>query len=196
VNVSLNVDFEITNTEGEKITKNTPTAPSLPSGFKIAHININGLSCSKVEDVKYWIELEKFQVFCVTESKLNPNYDSGLFKVNGFNLVRLDREHKAGGGIVMYLNDEMAYSILDLELKFKGDVEILSIQCRKPYMKSMIFTTIYKPPNCDVSKFLLCFNELIRELEKYQSEYYILGDFNIDLNASSPQSKQGIAAYF
>ena len=66
----------------------------------IGHLNINSLRNKFVfvEDI-----IKLFDVFLVSESKLDHTFLSNQFRMNGYKIFRLDR-NRFGGGSILYIN--------------------------------------------------------------------------------------------
>ena len=72
----------------------------------IAQLNINGLA-SKFDDLKHLIAGNK-GILLIIESKLDNSYPPGQFNINGFsNPFRQDR-NEYGGGIMIYVREDVA----------------------------------------------------------------------------------------
>ena len=60
----------------------------------IDHLNINSFR-NKFAFVRHIIKL--FDEFLVSESKLDHTFPSNQFRINGYKIFRIDRNHFAGG---------------------------------------------------------------------------------------------------
>ena len=47
-----------------------------------------------------------FDVFLVSESKLDHIFPSNQFRINGYKIFRLDRK-RFGGGLIFYINENI-----------------------------------------------------------------------------------------
>lgn len=74
----------------------------------IACLNINSLQ-NKFEEVRLWLATNAFDIFSIQETKIDSICPSSQFHVDGFNFYRRDRA-KGGGGIVVYIRDNIATS--------------------------------------------------------------------------------------
>jgi hypothetical protein len=64
---------------------------STNKGFRIGHLNINGLS-NKIDDIKIMLTHSKLDILAISESKLNNDILDADISIPNFNLVRLDRD--------------------------------------------------------------------------------------------------------
>ena len=55
--------------------------------------------------------IKLFDVFLVSESKLDHTFPSKQFRINGYKIFRLDR-NRFGGGITLYINTDIPYKPL------------------------------------------------------------------------------------
>lgn len=153
----------------------------------IVHLNIRSLR-------KHWEEfnihlkehLGTIDVIILTEISIHEN-ENPLYKIEGYASEFYNRVNIKGGGIAIYVKNDIQYSILRKEqnsismhesmycvLNFKGDkINIL---------------VIYRPPDTNKDKFL-------RELEKdlgtcnERENLILVGDINIDTNKIYDQYK-------
>ena len=69
----------------------------------IGYLNINSFR-SKVVFVEDFIK--RFDLFLVSESKLDHTFPSNQFRINGYKIFRLDR-NCFGGGLIQYINENI-----------------------------------------------------------------------------------------
>ena len=78
------------------------------SNAVIGHLKINSFRNKFVfvEDI-----IKLFDVFLVSESKLDYTFPSNQFRINGYKIFRLDR-NRFGGGLILYINENIPYKPL------------------------------------------------------------------------------------
>ena len=136
----------------------------------------NALDCLKAD-----ISSLDIGVIMISETWLKKHHDSRLFSIPGFTLFRHDRERRRGGGVAIYIRDELGGSVFQDGDRDNPLLEILwitfDINGRKCY-----YGVIYHPPNPLYSK-----QEILDSLQKtvdqawsVSEEPFILlgGDFN------------------
>ena len=69
--------------------------------FFFCHFNVNSVM-NKFEGLEFLIK-DKFDIFLVSESKLDSSFPEAQFKVLGYRIFRQDRD-KYGGGLIFYIN--------------------------------------------------------------------------------------------
>ena len=110
----------------------------------------------------------------ITEAKLDSTvYDSEV-TVDGFNIVRNDR-NRNGGGVACYIRNNICFNRKNC---LSDNIENIFIDLLFPKTKPISVGIIYKPPS--QSQFL---QQIITEFEALDldNEIYVLGDFNINL---------------
>lgn len=77
------------------------------SSIQIAHVNINGIR-NKMDSIS--AELLKYDIICISETKLNNTVQTRDLELDGFRLpLRKDRQTNSGGGLIIYINNNIAY---------------------------------------------------------------------------------------
>ena len=125
-------------------------------GIKLVHQNIRGL-LSKKDILETLFTNEKF-IITLSETHI-ASVNSELFQIPGFKFVQKNRIAGEGGGVAMYLSD-------DLKWKRRTDLETDEIECIWVEVdifksKSFLVGCIYRPPD---------------------SSSYLRKDFNKNLN--------------
>ena len=69
----------------------------------IGYLNINSLMNKFVfvEDI-----IKLFDMFLVSESKLDHTFPNNQFRINGYKIFRLDRNH-FGGGLILHISENI-----------------------------------------------------------------------------------------
>ena len=142
-------------------------------GLHFMHLNINGL-LNKIDELRYIARSSNAAVIGITETKLgNTVYDSEV-TVDGYNIVRNDR-NRNGGGVACYIRNNICFNRKNC---LSDNIENIFIDLLFPKTKPISVGIIYKPPS--QSQFL---QQIITEFEALDldNEIYVLGDFNINL---------------
>lgn len=121
----------------------------------------------------------------ISETWLNPEIDSDLFKIEGYTFLRKDRGTR-GGGVGLFIKNEIKYSILQTN----NEIEQLWVSVKISNVMYLV-GVIYRPPNLECNTFLNSFeNTVVSELPNNFKNLYCLGDFNIDqLQLHNPATK-------
>lgn len=182
------VSFDLTEYLNKVILKNQ--LPLFMRGLSVGHLNINGIT-SKFEDIKSFLDKTNFHIFALTETKLEVLESSDPFQIHKYNFIRSDRirgkEH--GGGIGIYLRNDINYLPLTHEVTFPQSTEVYCIQCWPKHNKPFILVTIYNPPDACKTEFSYALNELFMVLIKHKLQVIVTGDLNIDLLENTKQTQ-------
>ena len=130
----------------------------------IGHLNINSFRNKFVflEDI-----MKLFDVFLVSESKLDHTFPSNQFRINGYNIFRLDR-NPFGGGLILYINENIPGKPLQEHVHLPN-FEVIAIEFYQNNQKWLLLG-LYKPPNQKTSDFLSLISDLF--LKNYDNVTY------------------------
>jgi exonuclease III len=121
----------------------------------------------------------QFEILAINESRLDNNITDNLIKIQGYTIVRKDRD-RHGGGVVFYIKNNIAFKVR-FDLCY-DDLETLTVEIEKPSQKYFLITTWYRPPSSEIS-IMSKFEQLLKNLEDCNKESIILGDFNCNILA-------------
>ena len=155
-------------------------------GIKLVHQNIRGLFGKRdMLQTLFTSEKSKF-ILTLSETHTNSTTNSELFKMPGFQFIRKDRPDGIGGGVAIYLSD-------DIKWKRRPDLETPEIECIWVEIeifkgKNFVVGCIYRPPdssnylNKEFNNFL---NEMLSKVNKISMETFLLGDINVNFLTKS-----------
>ena len=149
-------------------------------GLKIFHQNIRGLH-GKFDEVSDLLTNNRIDVLCLTELFLNKIISSTVFNIPGFTFLRKDRHRGSGGGVGIYIRQEINFTRRqDLE---DPEMESIFIEISAKNSKPFIIGCIYRPP--DSSKHLpknfgTILSTKLQKIDDEKKETIIVGDLNID----------------
>ena len=144
-----------------------------PKNLIIGHLNINSLR-NKFESLKSIIS-PIFDIFLVSETKIDESFPKTQFSINGYRMFRKDR-NRFGGGLCVYVRENIASSQLCLHSDIETEAIYLEINIR---LRKWLLVGLYKPPNQNNSLFL---EKMSKNLSIYLDSYEnitLLGDFNM-----------------
>ena len=130
--------------------------------------NINSL-LPKIDELRYIAKNSNVAVIGISETKLdNTVYNSGV-AVDGYNIVRNDRNRK-GGGVACYIRNNICFN---LKSCLSNNIENIFIDLLFSKTKPITIGVIYKRPN--QTRFL---EQIITEFETLDlnDEHYVLED--------------------
>ena len=147
-------------------------------GLHFIHININSL-LPKIEELRRIACLSNAAVIGISESKLDNSIFDSEIEIDGYNILRFDR-NRHGGGVACYVRNDLSFTKRNY---FPHDIETIFIEIFLPKTKPMTVGIVYRPPSH--TSFLETMNEHFYKLDTINKETYILGDFNINLYLSN-----------
>lgn len=116
--------------------------------------------------------------------------DIDQFTIPGYRTFSKIRSKGQGGGVGFYLNEKFDAKIIDnLSVFHEGIFESLAIEIQLQQKKKAVFVSLYRPNTSIVGHstseqknlFLSYFEQLLLKLKKYDSNFYIFTDANLNL---------------
>ena len=155
------------------------------TSMKIAHSDINGLR-NKIDDIS--VNLSDFDVTCIclSETKLNDHIATKKLMIDSYhNPIRKDRNINNGGGLMVYIKNDIFYKHRpDLE---NAELENIWLEIRSLKNKYLL-CHFYRPLNA-TSDFWEKFDNTIEKAAEENIDLIIFGDFNQDIlkiNSNGP----------
>ena len=105
------------------------------------------------------------------------------FQINGYELFSVRRKTKGGGGVVLYVKQDIQCQLLtEKSVSIEGILEFVTvaIQVNKPISKKCVISCIYRTPGSNIDMCIDTINTIFGD-SKYNSSLFVCGDFNIDL---------------
>ena len=123
----------------------------------------------------------KFDIICCSETWLSESFSDAFIQFPGKRVFRSDRNGR-GGGVCIYIDSKIApfCDIAKATTFSNRNLEIVSINIRKPGMKHMFICTVYRPPRGNVKIAVDRLHEILSNRELFKKEIWLLGDFNVD----------------
>ena len=150
-------------------------------GFKIASINVASLLLH-IEEIRIIMADQRLDLLAVNETRLNSTITDDSIHINGYSIIRNDR-NRNGGGVCIYIRTSIDYCLRN-ELIPLNEFEILSIDIKKPNSKAFNVTAAYRPPNCTAG-FFEALEAIIRAIDIESKEHIVLGDLNCNYLSNS-----------
>ena len=142
----------------------------------IGNLNVNSLP-NKFEQLKD-IVMQHIDILVLTETKLDDTFPTAQFLVNGFSEpYRRDRNRK-GGGVMVYIREDISRSKLLDKHVFPFDMEGLFVELNFRKCKWLLFGTYHPPSQADIYHF----DNLDKAFDTYSSyeKRLLIGDFNTE----------------
>nr|VZH98906.1 unnamed protein product [Spirometra erinaceieuropaei] len=145
------------------------------AGAKLRCLYTNAqILISKLDELKLCLAELSPDVLAVTETWMSGNISDNELALPGYQICRRDREHRQGGGTVVYVNEGLAVS--DNTTKFACSTEAIWLTIKATSSPCLDVLTVYRPPRTD----RIADTQLLEQLEKFSSRpnIMIMGDFN------------------
>lgn len=155
--------------------------------LNLCHINVQSICArnfSKFNELKSVFLKSKLDIICLTESWLSNKITDQMISIDGYKLIRNDR-NRHGGGICVYYRDTLSCRIVNKSV-YNADndrqiTEFLLLDVRH-LKENFLLAVYYNPPNLNCADLLKShFEEFTL---KYSSTFFI-GDFNTNLLTNS-----------
>ena len=159
------------------------------NGFKIGHINAQGLS-SKFDEIKLLLKSSEnnIDILCISETKFNEfAHKTEAFIIDNYQIsFRRDRKFNLGGGLIVFVKQGIN-CIRRNDLEYK-DLELMWLEIKPNKCKPFIVGYIYRPPDSK-SVWKDRFDSKLEKIQLENKEIIILGDINKDLLNSNIKSE-------
>ena len=155
--------------------------------IKLSHLNVQSIrNRNHLIQVRELVVDKKIDILALSETWLNSSTTNAEVKIQEYNIYRLDRKHKKGGGVCIYVRNDFKTKVLK-NLSYISPVGFhqlwLQIQVNKN--KSMIVCVTYRPPDCPVTCIWDELKPKFIEALLLGKEIIILGDMNCNLLKTS-----------
>ena len=117
----------------------------------------------------------------VTETWLNESHDD-IYSLHGYNFISKPRINKSGGGVGLYVNNQIDFIIKQELCLTESYIECLFVEIVQADKRNILIGCIYRPPNTDLGLFNNYISSVLSVIDKGNNKLaFILGDFNLDL---------------
>ena len=168
------------------------------NNVKIAHLNVRSLKCrDHFLLVKDTILSNKFDVFTISESWLDVSVSDLEIEVPGYNIYRVDRSNKTGGGICAYVLNTYCTELMgDIsDISTTGFHQLwLKIQVRN--LKSIIICTGYRPPDTPLTCWENDLTTTLIYVLSLDKPVYIMGDLNCNLLSTECRESKSLTSFY
>ena len=118
-------------------------------------------------------------IVCIVETWLRDSISDSELTINGYNLVRRDR-NRHGGGVMLYIRDNPSFCVVYNDPE---NLELLSVKLFDGQSLRCV-CALYVPP---VSVYTDLHSLFLFLHQAHFSKFVLIGDFNVDyLDSSSP----------
>jgi exonuclease III len=170
-----NIGGKTNELSGNKAIKASVTRKCLNKGFKIAQLNIRSI-LNNIDEFRMYALKHEYDVVCVNETWLDNSVNNHEIDLDGYDLIRKDR-NRHGGGVAMFIRNTINYKIRSDIMP--ENLETITVEITKPKAKPFLLSTWYRPPNMPVNIFI-DYELIIQKMDHENKEIICIGDFNCD----------------
>lgn len=163
-------------------------------GLKIGHLNVRSVKAN-IAQLRVALEDEPLDIFCISESWLREGDDPTEFKIEGYEMERVDRCNtnnkggiKRGGGVAIYSKKATNFRVKRINEASGASkaVEMLTVLIQYNSCRPIYVTVVYRPPDGKLGEAIEEIQQRLGELSE-RGEYTLVGDFNVDFSKKSAQ---------
>ena len=142
--------------------------------LRVVHVNARSLK-NKID--LFEAESHQFDIITVSETWLSPSVPDELIYLKNFHPpIRLDQQYNDNGGVAIYVREDLyCKPCPDLQVKF---LEAVWVETKINH-ESLLVGSFYRNPRSQVNYWELI-EEGISKVDRTQTKFIILGDFNDD----------------
>ncbi|XP_062711773.1 uncharacterized protein LOC134289634 [Aedes albopictus] len=121
--------------------------------------------------------VSKVDIICLSESWLNDKISDDIIYIEGYTAVRNDRVGRLGGGLIVYMSNNLSFRTIEMSCYQFGQVEYIFLELRVNNHE-MLLGFFYNPPEFD------CTDLLAQKFSSFELQYehiLLMGDFNTNL---------------
>ena len=149
----------------------------------MCHVNINSIR-NKFDSLIYTLG-KNVDIFLISETKLDDSFHSVQFKIEGFTTPYRDDGNDKGGGLLLYIREDIPSRLLQCKLQYNIESFSVEISLRK---RQWFLNCSYNPHRNSISRHLECLNRVIDKQIKTCGNFILIGDFNVGIDENCLKS--------
>ena len=115
--------------------------PLKTQGLHFCHLNVNSL-LSKIDELRDITNYIKPAILGIAESKLDSSVTNAEVNINGYSIIRNDR-NRNGGGVACYIRNDLCFNIKNM---FSNSIEHVFSEILISKVKPIAIGIFYGPP--------------------------------------------------
>ena len=153
--------------------------------FSLFHLNSRSLR-KNLDSISNLLSIldHTFSVLGFTETWLSDCMPP-LIQFNNYKMVECHRNNKKGGGVCLYIHEELEFTVRPDISPFNDIIESLFVELTIPQKsgrnRNVIVGVVYRPPQSSLRDFNDCIDKILNLISSESKPCHIMGDFNIDL---------------
>lgn len=143
----------------------------------IACLNSQGMS-ENFHEIEDFISERKPVVMTLTETHLVGHMDNSEFQIMGYKIIRLDSSSRHTGGVMAYISQEVAVSVVG---EYAVHMNYWDLLLKVHLDKNYYIGILYHSPNGKHTEFLnFLENWFEEEITDMKPNFILMGDFNMN----------------
>ena len=141
-------------------------------------------SFNKIDQLRILLRDKPLDILAINETFLDENIPTFQLNIDGYIFERYDRGSRHGGGVGLYIRDNIDYEVYKRDVITQQNIEALFIIVKRPNRTPIIIGTAYRPPNSTAEYY----ENMINVIENIMCDHdcVLMGDlnYNYDINES------------
>ena len=164
--------------------------------FSIFHLNIRSLN-KNIENLQNLVSVLKghFKIIVLTETWCGDTATkNSIYQIPNYTVIHKTRKEKQGGGLCIFIRNDLNFKLRNDLDKFDSDIETLSIEIENRNSKNIVLSGIYRPPRSNINSFKDHLKTVMSKNSLTNKHVFITGDFNI--NSLDYSSNEHVKDFF
>ena len=176
-NISGSIDIECSYITSEKLSRNISEEQA---DFSLFNLNIRSLN-KNFDKLKECLKSvnHNFNIIGLTETQLKDKPHEYL-QLPDYNLEYMNRVGRNSGGVCLYIRNDIKYKLRTDLCRANSNFESCFIEIENNNCRNILVGAIYRA-HTSIDIFNTDVNHVLQILSTENKNYYLLGDFNIDL---------------
>lgn len=98
----------------------------------------------KIDELRVITHVRSPSLICATETWLNDSVDSNFINIHNYQICRQDRSYRRGGGIAIYLSNDICFTPISTNCDSMKDVDFLVLDVMS---FRILLVCLYIPPS-------------------------------------------------
>lgn len=178
---------------GLNINTDTPidTFMDLP-GRKFLFLNIRSL-LPNINLLRHQFAESNILLLGLCETWLNKRIHDGLIAIDGYNIVRQDRNTgKRGGGLILYIHNLIEFDLLSDLNVLSHDLEMLTILIKLDHQRNFLVSLVYVPPSANKPLAIEIIKTTMLDPCNNPPLRLVAGDYNMEYMENKKRNSEGV----
>lgn len=130
---------------------------------------------NKLDELRVIICNIQPDIVCITESWCRPHESDSMYDIQGYNIIRCDRQNQRGGGVLLYVHESIKFNLL--QSTNTNHIEAIWITASL-HSQTVAIAAVYRPPRGEIQEFCHSLDASLHLARQKSDNTLILGDFN------------------